>query len=96
MDDVLPAHAVDARDRVAEDVVLPMPDVQIARWIREHLEHVVLRPRIVVVGDVDPLALPALLPGALDGAKIVRSLLGHEHSVYTKSAQSPSRSLRGA
>ena len=45
---VVAEHAHHARDRVAERVVLGVADVQIARRIRQHLEHVVLRARIVV------------------------------------------------
>ena len=64
---------------VAERIVFRVADVQIAGRIREHLEHVVLRARIVVVRAVELVGLPTLLPLALDGTEIVA--LGHRTAI---------------
>ena len=85
--DVVAAHAhACARSRRRGCSSCAWPDVQIARGIRQHLEHVVLRARVVVARDVDALALPALLPRALDGAKIVTPLVGHPPCLLRRGA----------
>jgi hypothetical protein len=71
MHDVDAAHARHPRDRIAEGVILRVADVQIARRVRQHFEHVILRPRIVVVRVIESLAFPAFLPVAFDGSEIV-------------------------
>ncbi len=67
----------DVTEHVAERVVEDVPHVELARGVREHLEDV--RPGAVVdggrisgVGDDERLlALPHLLPLALDGLRVV-------------------------
>ena len=60
--------AAEVRDDVAEHVVADVPHVQLARGVREHLEHVRLLARVgraglAGVGDVEGAALvPDLLP----------------------------------
>ena len=73
-------HAVAAAvvgERVAHRVVLQVADVGLARRVGQHLEHVALghvgiESRLAGVGDLPgPLALPHLLPLALDRARVV-------------------------
>jgi hypothetical protein len=80
------AHRVDhleavapakVRDRVAERVVLQVPDVRLPGRVREHLQHVVLGLRIVearlagVRHLPGALLLPDPLPAALDVVRLV-------------------------
>ena len=71
------AHAPpDVREDVAERVVLDVAHVELARRVREHLEHVrvllVHLGRVVRIRDVErALALPRLLPLQLDGLWVV-------------------------
>ena len=71
------AHApADVREDVAERVVLDVPHVELARRVREHLEHVrvllVEVARVGRVGDVErALALPDVLPLQLDCLRVV-------------------------
>ena len=70
--------AVEVRDRVADRVVLQMPDVRLAAGVGQHLQHVGLFAPVGLVGDL-PGALvgPHALPARLDLARVVAVLLGH-------------------
>ena len=71
---------VEVGDRVADRIVLQVPDVGLAGRVRQHLEHVGLPVRrvIVVVGHLPrALALPDRLPFRLDRARVVAVLGGH-------------------
>ena len=81
MHDVVAAHAHHPRHRVAQRIVLGVADMQIARRVGQHFEHVVLGPRVAVVDAVDALAFPAVLPDAFDGAEIVGNGTLFEHPV---------------
>ena len=69
---------VEVRDGVADGVDLQVPDVRLAAGVRQHLEHVGLRPRVVgVVGDLPGvLVRPHLLPAGLDLGRVV-AVVGH-------------------
>lgn len=64
-------HAGLAGHRVADGVVARVTHVQVARGIREHLEHIPLGLGGVLVGLVEALVLPDALPLGLDGLGIV-------------------------
>ncbi len=85
VDDVVAAHAHHPRYGVAERVVFRVADVQIARRIRQHLQDVVLRARVGVVGTVDPVRFPAGLPGLFDRTMVVRQRPFFEHFVIVPS-----------
>ncbi len=71
--------AMEVRDGVADGVDLQVADVRLAAGVRQHDEHVGLRPRVVgVVGDL-PRALvgPHLLPARLDLGGVVAVVGGH-------------------
>ncbi len=56
------AHPLIARQRVPNGIVPDMPDVQRARRIGQHLEHVKLRARGVLFGLIQFFRTPALVP----------------------------------
>jgi hypothetical protein len=62
MEDVEPAHLEVARDDVADRVVAHVAHVDVAGWIREHLEDVLLRSRGVLARPVQAGFLPPGLP----------------------------------
>ena len=70
----IPAHRMqhvealgthEARQHVAQRIIADMPDMDAPGRIREHLEHVIFRPRIVVFGGEDRLFVPLALPARL-------------------------------
>src|SRR5690606_40925142 len=63
---VVAAHRPVAGERVADEVVLAVPHVQVAAGVREHLEDVAPRRVRTPTGAEDPLALPELAPARLD------------------------------
>ena len=72
-----PVAAAELRDDLAEHVVAHVPHVELARGVREHLEHVRLGAHLgstglTGIGDVEgALALPGLLPLGLDRLRVV-------------------------
>ena len=62
-------------ERVADRVVLDVPHVQVARRVRQHLEHVLqargVLPRLGVRGDEGLGVVPDLLPLGLDRGRVV-------------------------
>ena len=86
---VLPAQEPVPGHRVADRVRLGMPHVQVARWVREHVDQV--KPLTRVIGGVARAerieVLPADLPLVLNLARIVRfrlvGSLGRSHRVLT-------------
>ena len=71
MEHVEPHGAFVARDHVAHGVVAHVPHMDAPRRIGEHLEHVVLRARVVVAGGEDVPLVPHLLPTRLRLAGVV-------------------------
>ena len=71
VEDVEPARAPIARHHVAHGVVAHMPHVDAPGRIREHLEHIIFRPRIVVRGLEDLRVRPGLAPFGLGFAHVV-------------------------
>ena len=75
------AHALAAAevgDRVADRVVLQMPDVRLAAGIGQHLEHVGLLAPVGLVGHLPgALVVPDALPARLDLARVIAVVLGH-------------------
>src|SRR5437764_8062476 len=73
MQDALADPAAEVRDRVAERVVLQVPDVRLAAGIRKHLEHVggLARRRRIIRHLPRALAGPYLLPLGLDLAWVI-------------------------
>ena len=66
------AHgATEARHHVAHRIVAHVPHMDAARRIREHLQHVIFRPRVVVGGGKKPGLVPGLLPAGFGRARIV-------------------------
>ena len=63
--------AFESRDHVAHRVIAHVPHVDASRWIREHLQHVILLARIVVTGGEDAPLVPHLLPAGFRLAGIV-------------------------
>ena len=78
VDHLVAVAAPEVGDRVAERVVLQMADVRLAGGVREHLEHVGLRLRVVEPGVAGvghlpgPLLVPQRLPARLDLTRVVR------------------------
>ncbi len=71
MEDVEPARAPIARHHVAHGVVAHVAHVDAPRRIGEHLEHVIFRARIVVIGFEDLRVRPGLAPFGLGFAHVV-------------------------
>ena len=76
----VPAHRVqhgvargafEARDHVAHGVVADVAHVDAPRRVGEHLQHVVFRAGVVVLGGEDGLGVPGLLPTGLGLAGVV-------------------------
>ncbi len=65
------ARALVARHHVAHRVVAHMAHMDAPRRIREHFEHVIFRPRIVVARGEDRLVGPDFLPFLLGFADVV-------------------------
>src|SRR5262249_6776982 len=76
-----PSHSKAAIERIAEDVVAAVADVQVAGRIGEHVQHVELLPRRGDVDLRDARLGPALLPLFFDVFGNVRS---HGRGSYTK------------
>ena len=80
VDHVVAVAAAEVGERVADRVVLQVADVRLAGRVREHLEHVGLRLRVVETGlagvrDLPgALALPDLLPATFDRVRVVDAL----------------------
>ena len=78
MQNVEAAQPLGTRHDVADDVITDVTDVRVAGWIREHLQAVVFRPRIVLADlecpRVGPVALPFLV-------QVLRFVLGHDGSI---------------
>ena len=71
-EDVEAVHPPIARQRIARRHDVPVPDVQVARRIRVHRQHVVLGPaRVREVGVVQAELRPARLPARLDRRRVV-------------------------
>jgi hypothetical protein len=74
---VVAAVSPEARHDVGVEVVLGMPHVQIAGGVREHREHVLAGPRVVIAAGAERVGiLPARLPLRLDGVRVVPDALG--------------------
>ena len=62
--DIVAAHAHETSQCVADRVITGMPHVQLATWIGEHLEHVILLAgilrRLVQIGRLLPAGVPLL------------------------------------
>ena len=71
MENVEPARAPIARHHIAHGVVAHMAHVDAPRRIGEHLEHVIFRARIVVIGFEDLRVRPGLAPFGLGFAHVV-------------------------
>jgi hypothetical protein len=76
-----------ASDDITEGVGLGMPHVQVAGRIREHVEDVLARLRVVAIGGAEGLGLvPDRLPLLLHGVEVVLGtvvvLLGHRCSQF--------------
>ncbi len=65
-----------ARDHVAHRIIANVAHMDASRGIREHLEHVVFRLRIVVFRREDFALVPDLLPARLGFAGVI-ALRGH-------------------
>ena len=68
---VIAAHTGLARHGVADGVVARVAHVEVARRVREHLEDVLLGLGGVLVGLVELLVFPGLLPLGLYGLRVV-------------------------
>ena len=72
LEDVVPAHAPVAADRIGRRLHVPVTDVQRARRVVEHRQQVEAGLRAVgQVGPVQAELLPAGLPARLDGGRVV-------------------------
>ena len=66
------AHgALEARDNVAHRVIADVPHMDAPRGVGEHLQHVVFRPRVVVLGGEDTALGPDFLPAGFGLAGVV-------------------------
>ena len=64
--DVEALHSFVARGRIGRRHGVPMPDVQVAGRIGEHGQEVILGPRRILVGVVQPTLGPQGLPFGFD------------------------------
>ncbi len=71
MQHVLALRALEARNHVAHRIVADMAHMDAPRRIGEHLEHVILLARIVVLGGEDRLVVPDALPARFGLAGVV-------------------------
>ena len=78
------AHAGLARHGVADGVVARMSHVQVARGVREHLEHVLLGLGGVRVHGKEVLLVPRLHPAGLDGPRIVGGHLARDDVAHIR------------
>ena len=87
---VVAAHAGLTSHGVADGVVAGVAHVEVTRGVREHLQHVLLGLGGVLVGLVELLVGPGLLPLGLDGLGVVgRDLEGAFSVVAHESAPLP-------
>ena len=75
---VVAKHSAVASSYIARRHGVPMPGVEVARWIREHREGIPLWPRVVVLGFVYPVGKPPRLPLGFDCARFVA--IGHDRT----------------
>ena len=84
--DVVAAHALHARDHVADHVVADVADVRVARRVREHLQTIELRP-IGILRHLEGARLPpARLPFLLDCLGFV---VRHDLSIISHARTAP-------
>ena len=76
MQHVQPHRPLHPRHHVAHRVVAHMAHMDAPRWIGEHFQHVVFRPRVVVARDEDAALVPDFLPARLGVAGVV-AIVGH-------------------
>ncbi len=69
--DIVAIGAAIARDNVAHRVVADVPHMDTPRGIREHLEHIIFRARIVVLRLEELCLIPGFLPFGFGRARIV-------------------------
>ena len=69
--DVIAAHAGLSRHGVTDGVVAGVAHVQVARGIREHLQHVLLGLLGALLGLVELLGIPGSLPLGLYGLGVI-------------------------
>jgi len=69
---VVAPHARLTGHRVSDGVVARVTHVQVAGWVREHLEDVLLRLRRILVGLVELVRFPLGLPLGLDCLRVIR------------------------
>ena len=70
-------HPLVARNYVAHRVVADMADMDPARRIGKHFEHVAARLGGVVVGDKGRLVMPNLLPPRVGDVRVKTLYVGH-------------------
>ena len=91
--DVEAAHALHARDDVADHVVADVSDVGVPGGIGEHLQAVELRPGVVFSDFEGPLPPPAFLPFLLDCLGFV---VGHDPLIIVHARRVPAAARASA
>ena len=93
------AHgAFEARHHVAHGVVAHVAHVDAPRRVGEHLQHVVFRPRVVVLGGEDAALVPRLLPAGLGLAGVVALVfarIGGHFRLFLGCAEQTRKGLAG-
>ena len=94
MQHVVAHGAAPAGQHVAHRVVADMPHVDAARRVREHLEHVVFRTRIVVLRREDVALVPNSLPARFRLARVVT--IAHHRVSFRGPKRPPTGVTKGA
>src|SRR3989344_5877477 len=64
-------HSAKAGYCISGGKIIPMPDVQIARWVRQHRDNVVFAEGKVQISFVDSVISPLLLPLGFNFLRII-------------------------
>ncbi len=81
MQHIVAVHRTEAGHDIADGVVPHVPHVQVAGWIWEHFQYIVLRSRIRIVYFVDFMVFPILLPPHF---YFMRFILFFDHSIPSR------------
>ena len=87
-----------ARHHVAHGVVAHVAHMDAPRRVGEHLEHVVFRARVVVLGGEDAALVPRLLPAGLGRAGVIALVfarIGGHFRLFLGCAEQTRKSLAG-
>ena len=80
--DIMACACLIAGNHVSHGVIADMPDMDTARWIGEHLQHVIFRAAFIAFGEEDFSIIPCFLPFRLDGAWLIAGHINSSRVVW--------------